>query len=51
MNFSRVEGGGGASELGHREEEEGMEGEERKGPSSFIYKEKEIKGRRKDRGA
>ena len=51
MQFSRVEGGGGASELGRREEEEGTEGEERKGPSSFIYKEEMIKGRGENRGA
>ena len=51
MQFSRVEGGGGASELGRREEEEGTEGEERKGPSGFIYKEKRIKGRHKNQGA
>ena len=51
MQFSRVEGGGGASELGHRKEEEGTEGEERKGPSGLIYKEKRIKGRRENRGA
>ena len=52
MQFSRVEGGGGASELEHRkDEEEGTEGEERKGPSGFIYKEKGISGRRKNRGA
>ena len=41
---SKVEGGGGASELERRkEEEEGTKGEERKGPSGFIYKEKRIK--------
>ena len=51
MQFSGVEGGGGASELGRREEEEGTEGEERKGPSGLIYKEKRIKGRRENRGA
>ena len=51
MQLSRVEGGGGASELGRREEEEGTEGEERKGPSGFIYKEKRIKGRHKNQGA
>ena len=52
MQFSRVEGGGGASELERREEEEeGTKGEERKGPSGFIYKEKGISGRRKNRGA
>ena len=51
MQFSGVGGGGGASELGRREEEEGTKGEERKGPSGFIYKEKSIKGRRKNRGA
>ena len=51
MQFSKVEGGDGASELGRREEEEGTEGEERKGPSGFIYKEKRIKGRCKNRGA
>ena len=38
MQFSRVADGGGASELGRREEEEGTEGEEREGPSGLIYK-------------
>ena len=51
MQHSMVEGSGGASELECREEEEGTEGEERKGPSGFICKEKRIKGRRKNRGA
>ena len=51
MPFSRVEGGGGASELGRHEQEEGTEGKERKGPSGFIYNEKRIKGRRKNLGA
>ena len=51
MQFSKVEGGDGASELGRREEEEGTEGEERKGPSGFIYKEKGISGRHENRGA
>ena len=38
MQFSRIADGGGASELGHREEEEGTEGEKREGPSGLIYR-------------
>ena len=38
MKLSRVAGGGGASELGRRKEEEGTEGEKREGPSSLIYR-------------
>ena len=38
MQFSRVADGGGASELGRREEEEGIEGEKREGPSGLIYR-------------
>ena len=36
---SKVESGGGASELGRREEEEDAEEEEKREPSGFIYKE------------
>ena len=36
---SKVEDGGGASELARREEEEGsMEGEEKKGPSGLFIR-------------
>ena len=38
MKFSRVADGGGASELGRREEEEGTQGEKREGPSGLIYR-------------
>ena len=38
MQFSRVADGGGASELGRREEEEGTEGEKREGSSGLIYR-------------
>ena len=41
MKLSRVAGGGGALELGRRKEEEGTEGEKRKGPSGFIYRGKD----------
>ena len=38
VQISKVVNGGGAPELGRREEEEGTEGEKREGPSGLIYR-------------
>ena len=38
IQISKVADGGGAPELGRREEEEGTEGEKREGPSGLIYR-------------
>ena len=38
VQISKVADGGGAPELGRREEEEGTEGEKREGPSGLIYR-------------